>query len=156
MKNALEVLAEMERWWHLSMPLGDARTPANAIKHGITYLYNESYGTYEKLQQESSKVAHVRALFTTWKAVVARMPSWSFYDPNLDAQGAFPAYIERFLPDMFVTLLDKNVFLGIKFSDADRQRHEQLRRNFTRGGAVVDKSIIRAGNQMLSRTQRRF
>lgn len=155
MKNALEVLTEMDNWWHRSVHLRDAPTPAAAIHHGITYLHNDAYDTFEKLQQEASKVGHIRSLFTVWKAVVARLPGRPFYDPSINAALAFPAYIERFLPEVFVALLDKNVFLGIKFSDEDRARHQQLQREYAHSAAYQTRDL-KAANQMLNRNLRKF
>lgn len=145
MNNALEVLGAMRHWWETNL---QQRTPAQALSVGITYLYNNAYPEYQRMQQESSKIAHVRAMFTVWKAVCARLGStydvalasggtrkeynYPFYDPQIDAVRAFPLYIEAKLPDLFIRLIGQNVFLGVRFTDSERERHEKLRQAFTR------------------------
>lgn len=133
MKNALDVLAEMNRWWHIVQPLDQvARTPENAAKHGMTWLHNQSYNDYENLKVESSKQAHFRQLFTVWKAVCARLHSYPFNYPAEQAMLLFPAFIERNMPQEFVHLVDRNIFLGVKFSAEDKARHAKLRQQFMR------------------------
>lgn len=153
MKNALEVLTEMDRWWHMPMPLDSVpRTPANAVQYGITWLYNQTYSDFSKMTEPSSRVSHFRSLFTVWKAVCSRMTSYPFYDPTLDAPRAFPLYVERMLPHMFVLLLGRNVFLGVVFTQEEKDRHFQLQRTYVQRPEAVDRLTQRAGNQMLSRS----
>lgn len=133
MKNAQDVLAEMNRWHGLIQPLdGTPRTPENTLKYGMTWLHNHTYGEYQAMQVESSKQAHFRQLFTVWKAVCNRLKGWDFEMPAEQAILLFPAYIERNLPDVFVGLLERNIFLGVKFTDLDKVRHSQLKQRYVR------------------------
>lgn len=129
MRNAMEVVTEMDNWWHSSS--GVARTTANAVQVGITWLYNRTYSDYTKLEQESSKIAHFRQLFTVWKAVALRWKSLPFYDEHYPLLKAFPEYLERTHPDLFPVLLANRVFLGLTFTPEETARHEQLKRAFT-------------------------
>ena len=140
MINALQVLTAMENWWHTEpSPLLDInrveRTPSSVIYVGITYLYNESREDYCKLQQDSSKLAHFRQLFTVWKAVASRLPKYEFWKDHPRSSGfnavrAFPLYLEMALPDLYFILAENNIFLGVQFTDEDRTRIAQLRKNF--------------------------
>jgi hypothetical protein len=131
MNNALEVLTYMHNWWH-GAPGSAQRSATTVLTMGITFLYNNAHSEYARMTQESSRVAHVRSMFTVWKAVCARLPNYPFYDPNMDAVRAFPLYIETKLPDLFVQLIGQNVFLGVRFTEQERARHEQLRQRYVR------------------------
>lgn len=145
MRNALEVLQEMQDWWHSASPL--PRTSANAINVGITWLFNRTHADYARMTQESSKLAYFRQLFTVWKAVCSRLSAtqevqvhgstrplkeliYPFYDPRGDAMLAFPRYVESFYPELFPVLLASRAFLGVSFPPEDTARHEQLRKTY--------------------------
>lgn len=128
MRNALEVLTEMNNWWCSASPV--PRTTANAVQVGITWLFNRTYADFTRLQTPGSKIAHFRQLFTVWKAVAVRWKEQPYYDPNFAVIEAFPAYLEKHMPDQFIVALDNRVFLGAKFTPEDQRRHAVLRERF--------------------------
>lgn len=133
----------MARWHDLVQPLDRTpRTPENTLQYGMTWLYNETYGEYQAIQVESSRHAHFRQLFTVWKAVCARLKDWKFSMPAEQAMVLFPAYIERHLPEEFIQLLERNIFLGVKFTPEDKARHTQLKQRYMRTSTVPAKRTM--------------
>lgn len=156
MVNAMEVLQEMQTWWDTRGP-NQPRTPELALNVGITWLYNRGYPEFTKMVLESSRLAHFRSLFTVWKAVCLRMKGNGrdtvapYYDERIDAVKAFPLYVEKTLPDLFVQLQLNRIFLGVTFTAEEQARHEQLRRYYMREPLPLSPRMRRAANAMTNR-----
>lgn len=154
MLNAQDILTEMENFYRTPAPMNatvQEKTPVGVLTHGLIFLYNKTLSDYQRLQTEASKIAHFRQQFTVWKAVCARLDksgtpyfkpgtqeissvrySYEFYDPKLDSVRAYPLFVEQFFPQLYYVLFRKNIFLGVKFTDADKARVTQLEQDFMR------------------------
>lgn len=133
--SALDVYCQMDQWWQSTSKTALSELPrdaASALYVGVKFLISQNLPEYEKLQQVSSKISYFRQMLTVWKAVCARLAKHKpeFFDENLDAVKTFAFYLEQSTPKLYVLLLEKNVFLGVQFNDADRARQDKIHQDF--------------------------
>lgn len=142
MINALEVLGEMYSWWESTSPL--PRTPQQAVNIGITWLFNRTHPDYLRIQLESSRLAHIRQLFTVWKAVCLRMKSYPFaMTDQQQAIKAFPLYMADKLSEVFVQAYAQRIFLGVTFTPEEQARFAEIARRYTASSQPLSPAAAR-------------
>lgn len=132
MINALTVLSHIQQYWDIfpTTHPQDADSKDKRYIHtlfdAVQFMMKSTSDEWKALKHESAKLGHLRQLFNVWKAVCARLPKYEFYNDKYDAVRCFPLFFENTMPEVYLLMYRKNLFLGVQFSEEAKERITEI------------------------------